>query len=123
MDSFLNQVQKKYQVVNTRYEVRNTGFRLMLNAERPMQNVELVHFLPDAGRYLVLSTNFRLCFQLKLSVAHIRNPLSIRRPTVYIDGSLPSKKHRGQVPTLPSIQVKNPKLYLFTKWMGSFLIL
>jgi hypothetical protein len=45
MDSFFNPVQKKDQVVNTRYEVRNTGFRLMLNAERPMQNVELVHFL------------------------------------------------------------------------------
>ena len=122
MDSFLNQVQKKYQVVNTRYEVRNTGFRLMLNAERPMQNVELVHFL-SACRRQVLSTNFRLCFRLKLSVAHIRNPLPIRRPTVNIDGSLPSKKHRRQVSAFPSIQVKNPKLYLFTKWMGSFLIL
>ena len=123
MESFLKQVQKKYQVVNTRYEVRNTGFRLMLNAERPRQNVEMVHFLPASGRYLGLSTNFRLCFRLKFSVAHIRNPLPIRRPTVNIDGSLPSKKHRGQVSAFPSIQVKNPKLYIFTKWMGSFLIL
>ncbi len=62
MELFLKQVQKKYQVVNTRYEVRNTGFRLILNAERPRQNVELVHFLPAAGRYLGLSTNFRLSF-------------------------------------------------------------
>lgn len=61
MESFLKQVQKKYQVVNTRYEVRNTGFRLMLNAERPMQNVELVNFL-SACRRQVLSTNFRLSF-------------------------------------------------------------
>jgi len=54
MESFFKQVQKKDQVVPTKYEVRNTGFRLMWNAERPMQIVELAHFLPTAGMYKFL---------------------------------------------------------------------
>jgi hypothetical protein len=33
MDSFFKQVQKKYQVVNTKYEVRNTVFFPISNAE------------------------------------------------------------------------------------------